>query len=107
MSRRSRRSPTTSASTCSSRSRRCGGRPATQRPIEEIGRFLTGGRPCAIVESGTRRTLDVQVEVPRDELNAVASKEQREETCERVAELIREHRTTLVFVNTRRHVERV
>src|SRR5207302_7917697 len=51
--------------------------------------------------------LDVQVEVPRDELNAVASKEQREETCERVAELIREHRTTLVFVNTRRHVERV
>src|SRR2546425_586961 len=48
---------------------------ATQRPIEEIGRFLTGGRPCAIVESGTRRALDVQVEVPRDELNAVASKE--------------------------------
>src|SRR5438128_1923283 len=80
---------------------------ATQRPIEEIGRFLTGGRPCAIVESGARRALDVQVEVPRDELNAVASKEQREETCERVAELIREHRTTLVFVNTRRHVERV
>src|SRR3989441_704682 len=80
---------------------------ATQRPIEEIGRFLTGGRPCAIVESGTRRALDVQIEVPRDELNAVASKEQREETCERVAELIREHRTTLVFVNTRRHVERV
>src|SRR5437868_3612138 len=80
---------------------------ATQRPIEEIGRFLTGGRPCAIVESGTRRTLDVQVEVPRDELNAVASKEQREETCERVAELIREHRTTLVFVNTRRPVGRV
>src|SRR3989449_263070 len=80
---------------------------ATQRPIEEIGRFLPGGRPCAIVESGTRRALDVQVEVPRDELNAVASKEQREETCERVAELIREHRTTLVFVNTRRHVERV
>ena len=61
---------------------------ATQRPIEEIGRFLTGGRPCAIVESGTLRPLDVQVEVPRDELNAVASNEQREETCERVADLI-------------------
>ena len=80
---------------------------ATQRPIEEIGRFLTGGRPCAIVESGSRRALDIAVEVPRDELNAVASKEQREETCERVAELIRAHRTTLVFVNTRRQVERV
>src|SRR5712671_4164756 len=80
---------------------------ATQRPIAEIGRFLTGGRPCAIVESGALRPLDVQVEVPRDELNAVASNEQREETCERVADLIRAHRTTLVFVNTRRQVERV
>ena len=80
---------------------------ATQRPIEEIGRFLTGGRPCAVVESGARRPLDLSIEVPRDELNAVASKEQREETSERVAELVRAHRTTLVFVNTRRQVERV
>ncbi len=82
---------------------------ATQRPIEEIGRFLTGaGRPaCAIVESGARRTLDVAVEVPRDELQAVASKEQRAECYDRVAQLILEHRTTLVFVNTRRQVERV
>jgi ATP-dependent Lhr-like helicase len=82
---------------------------ATQRPIEEIGRFLTGaGRPpCAIVESGARRALDVAVEVPRDELQAVASKEQRAECYDRVAELIQQHRTTLVFVNTRRQVERV
>jgi ATP-dependent Lhr-like helicase len=80
---------------------------ATQRPIEEIGRFLTGGRPCAIVETGSRRALDLAVEVPRDELSCVASKEQREETCQRVAELVRAHRTTLVFVNTRRQVERV
>ena len=80
---------------------------ATQRPIEEIGNFLTGGRPCAIVESGSRRALDVAIEVPRDELSAVASKEQREETYDRVAELVREHRTTLVFTNTRRMVERV
>src|SRR5438270_5329380 len=89
--------------------RRCTriGLSATQRPIEEIGRFLTGGRPCAIVETGTRRALDLAVEVPRDELSAVASKEQREETCDRVAELVREHRTTLVFVNTRRQVERI
>ncbi|HTO98761.1 MAG TPA: DEAD/DEAH box helicase [Myxococcales bacterium] len=80
---------------------------ATQRPIEEIGRFLTGGRPCAIVESGSRRALDLAVEVPRDELSCVASREQREETCQRVAELVLAHRTTLVFVNTRRQVERV
>ncbi len=80
---------------------------ATQRPIEEIGRFLTGGSPCAIVESGSRRPLDVAIDVPRDELCAVASKEQRDEMHDRVAELVREHRTTLVFVNTRRQVERV
>ncbi|HUJ29196.1 MAG TPA: DEAD/DEAH box helicase [Myxococcales bacterium] len=80
---------------------------ATQRPIEEIGRFLTGGRGCAVVESGTRRPLDVGIEVPRDELSMVASKEQRAETSARVAELVREHRSTLVFVNTRRQVERV
>ncbi|HEY2029443.1 MAG TPA: DEAD/DEAH box helicase [Myxococcales bacterium] len=89
--------------------RRCTrvGLSATQRPIEEIGRFLTGGRPCAIVETGTRRALDLAIEVPRDELSAVASKEQREEMHERVAQLVLEHKTTLVFVNTRRQVERV
>ncbi len=80
---------------------------ATQRPIEEIGRFLTGGRSCAIVESGSRRELDVRVEVPRDELSAVASKEQREEMHDRIAQLVLEHKTTLVFTNTRRQVERV
>src|SRR3954470_22836405 len=80
---------------------------ATQRPIEEIGRFLTGGRPCAIVETGSQRKLDLSIEVPRDELSAVASKEQREETHDRVAQLVLEHKTTLVFVNTRRQVERV
>jgi len=91
----------------------CGKRPvriglsATQRPIEEIGRFLTGGRPCAVVEAGALRAIDVAIEVPRDELGPVASKEQRDEMHDRVAQLVREHRTTLVFVNTRRQVERV
>jgi ATP-dependent Lhr-like helicase len=80
---------------------------ATQRPIEEVGRFLTGGQPCSIVESGSRRALDVAIEVPKDELGPIASKEQREEMHDRVAQLIREHKTTLVFVNTRRQVERV
>src|SRR3989449_11409057 len=62
---------------------------ATHRPSEEIARFLTGGGSCAIVESGSRRALDVGIEVPRDELNAVASREQREEMHERVAQLVR------------------
>ena len=82
---------------------------ATQRPIEEIARFLVGdgALPCAIVETGTRRALDLGVEIPLDELQSVASKEQRAGCYDRVAQLIREHRTTLVFVNTRRQVERV
>src|SRR5438477_1307486 len=88
---------------------------ATQRPIEETARFLVGtrrveadGRPrCSIVDVGKKRSYDLAVEVPGQELSAVASKEQRDEVCDRVAQLIREHRTTLVFVNTRRQVERI
>ena len=88
---------------------------ATQRPIEETARFLVGsrrvdadGRPrCAIVDVGKKRAYDLAIEVPGQELSAVASKEQRDEVCDRVAQLIREHRTTLVFVNTRRQVERI
>src|SRR6267378_3024841 len=88
---------------------------ATQRPVEEIARFLVGaarvgsdGSPrCAVVDVGRKRSYDVRIEVPDQELSAVASKEQREEVCDRVAQLIREHRTTLVFVNTRRQVERI
>jgi len=88
---------------------------ATQRPVEEIARFLVGaarvgedGAPrCAIVDVGRGRQLDVMVEVPGTDLSAVASKEQRDEVCDRVAQLAREHATTLVFVNTRRQVERI
>src|SRR5882762_4503855 len=88
---------------------------ATQRPVEEIARFLVGaarvgsdGSPrCAVVEVGRKRTYDLRIEVPGQELSAVASKEQRDEVCYHVAQLIREHRTTLVFVNTRRQVERI
>ncbi len=87
---------------------------ATQRPIEEVARFLVGagrvgedGRPdCAIVEVGRRRAFDLAVEIPRDELWGVASKELWAETYDRVAELVRAHRTTLVFANTRRLAER-
>ena len=99
----------------------CGARPqriglsATQRPIEEIARYLVGtshideaGRPrCEIVEEGRQRALDLAVEIPLEELGAVATKEQRAQIHDRVAQLVREHQTTLVFVNTRRQSERV
>ncbi len=88
---------------------------ATQRPIEEIARFLVGadhldaaGEPdCAIVDLGHQRDLDLAVELPPSDLEAIAPAEQWGEIYERIAELIAEHRTTLVFVNTRRLSERV
>jgi ATP-dependent Lhr-like helicase len=88
---------------------------ATQRPIEEVSRFLVGaahidpdGTPrCAIVDTGRRRKVDLQIEMPNDELGPIANHELWDETISRIAALIQEHRTTLVFVNTRRLVERV
>ena len=81
---------------------------ATQKPIGEIARFLVGaGRAASIVDVGHQRELDVGVEVPGDELGAVASNEMWEEIYDRLSQLIRQHRTTLVFVNTRRLAERV
>ena len=81
---------------------------ATQKPVEEVARFLVGvGRECAIVDSGHRRELDIGVEVPPSPLTAVCSHEQWEEIYTRMAELIREHRTTLLFVNTRKMAERI
>ncbi|MGB0002495.1 MAG: DEAD/DEAH box helicase [Candidatus Acidiferrales bacterium] len=82
---------------------------ATQKPIELIAHFLTGsGRPDpVIVQIGHQRTLDLAVEVPASELGPVASHEMWDEIYNRVAELVRQHRSTLVFVNTRRLAERV
>jgi len=78
---------------------------ATVSPIEEVARFLSD--KARIVQVGHRRAMDLAVEVPRDELGAVASMEMWGEIYDRVAELARENRTTLVFVNTRRLAERV
>ena len=78
---------------------------ATVKPIEEVGRFLGPG--TRIVDVGHRRDMDLAVEVPRDELGAVASTEMWNEIYDRIAELILANRTTLVFVNTRRLSERV
>ena len=88
---------------------------ATQTPIEEVARFLVGaanvdaqGRPdCAIIDAGRRRELDLAIELPGSPLGAVMSNEVWVEVYRRLAELIEAHRTTLIFVNTRRLAERV
>jgi ATP-dependent Lhr-like helicase len=87
---------------------------ATQKPIEEVARFLVGTRSvdangvpdCAIVDIGHRRQLDLAIEIPKSPLEAVMANEVWEEVYHRLAELIQAHRTTLVFVNTRRMAER-
>jgi ATP-dependent Lhr-like helicase len=88
---------------------------ATQKPIEEVARFLVGahavdevGDPdCEIIDIGHHRELDLAIELPKSPLEAVMSNEIWEEIYRRLAELIQTHRTTLVFVNTRRMAERV
>ena len=81
---------------------------ATVRPLEVAARLLVGSRPPPeIVDVGQRRDLDLAVMVPEDELGAVCTNEQWVELYDRVAALAREHKSTLVFVNTRRLVERV
>ena len=87
---------------------------ATQKPIEEIARLLVGGRPrpdeappCGIVDVGHRRALDLRIEVPDQELGPITTHGLWEEVYDRVVAHVREHRTTLVFVNTRRQVERI
>ncbi|HVC65123.1 MAG TPA: helicase-related protein, partial [Candidatus Dormibacteraeota bacterium] len=82
---------------------------ATVRPIQTAARLLVGAdRPLPeIVNVGQRRDMDLAIEVIGDELGAVCTNEQWEEIYDRVAELARAHRSTLVFVNTRRLVERV
>jgi len=88
---------------------------ATQKPIEEVARFLVGTRnvgtdgaaDCTIIDSGHVRDRDLAIEVPGSPLEAVMSGDAWTEVYDRLAELVSEHRTTLVFVNTRRHAERV
>jgi ATP-dependent helicase Lhr and Lhr-like helicase len=101
---------------------------ATQTPIEEVARFLTGGganggvdastgagadagvdrseRRCTIIDAGHRRRRDLALELPPAPLEAVMSGEVWSQLYDRLAELVREHRSTLVFVNTRRLAER-
>ncbi len=78
---------------------------ATVKPIEQVAEFLSPD--ARVINVGHRRAMELAVEVPRDELGPVASNEMWAEIYDRVAELILSHRTTLVFVNTRRLSERV
>src|ERR1700736_4962873 len=88
---------------------------ATQKPIEEGARFLfgtpnvdqTGNARCTIVDCGYSRELDLAIELPGAPLEAVMSNEVWTEVYGRLADLIEAHKTTLVFVNTRRLAERV
>jgi len=86
---------------------------ATQKPIEQVARFLVGDRTdaagvpaCAIVDTGHVRTRDLAIELPSSPLEAVMSGEVWQQVYDRLAGLVREHRTTLIFVNTRRLAER-
>ncbi|GAB3394378.1 DEAD/DEAH box helicase [Azotobacter armeniacus] len=81
---------------------------ATQQPIEAVARFLVGiDSPCTIVDIGHQRPRDLALEVPPVPLGAVMANEVWQSVYDRLAELVEGHRTTLVFVNTRRMVERV
>jgi ATP-dependent Lhr-like helicase len=82
---------------------------ATVKPIEEIARFLVGARAtadCTIVDTGHVRERDLALELPEAPLEAVMSGDVWQQVYDRLAALAAEHRTTLVFVNTRRLAER-
>ena len=80
---------------------------ATQNPISLIADFLTGGRPCEIVDTGHQRDRDLSLVIPSSPLSPVMANEVWEEIYDRLEELIEDHRTTLIFVNTRRLAERL
>jgi ATP-dependent helicase Lhr and Lhr-like helicase len=94
---------------------------ATQKPLEDIAQFLVGGttqinnggqpfwtaNPCHIVNMGQRREMDLSIETPKDELGAIATNAIWADIYDRLTELVQEHRSTLVFVNTRRLAERI
>jgi ATP-dependent Lhr-like helicase len=84
---------------------------ATQNPIELVAEFLTGSaphrEPATIVQVGRKREIDIAIEVPSDELTSVTSQVMWEELFDKLAAYTETHRSTLVFVNTRKLVERV
>jgi ATP-dependent Lhr-like helicase len=80
---------------------------ATQKPIETVAHFLTGSGECEIVNTGHSRKMDLGIEVTNSPLEAVMSNEVWVEIYQRLEVIIKEHDTTLIFVNTRRLAERM
>jgi ATP-dependent helicase Lhr and Lhr-like helicase len=89
---------------------------ATQRPLEEVARFLGGDREVTIVDAGAAKQLDLEVIVPVDDMRELGAAPAVEgeprisiwpAVYPRLLELVREHRSTIVFVNNRRSAERV
>ncbi len=103
---------------------------ATQRPLEEIGRFVSGGRPIELVDAGIRKELDLEVVVPLDDMRELDTRSELSQPVPpdgvelaagyeaparsiwpaiypKVLELVRAHRSTIVFVNNRRLAERL
>ncbi|HEX5246069.1 MAG TPA: DEAD/DEAH box helicase [Gaiellaceae bacterium] len=88
---------------------------ATQRPLEEIGRFVAGGRPIELVDAGVAKELDLEILVPVEDMREPGTN--REEGYDArsiwpsiypaMLELVRAHRSTIVFVNNRRLAERL
>ncbi|MET0562880.1 MAG: helicase-related protein, partial [Gaiellaceae bacterium] len=81
---------------------------ATQRPLEEIGRFVAGGRKIELVDAGRAKTLDLKVVVPLDDMREPEEQQSIWPSIyPEVLELVRAHRSTIVFVNNRRLAERL
>src|SRR6266508_401861 len=96
---------------------------ATQRPLEEIGRFVSGGRPIRLVDAGVRKELDLKVVVPLEDMREPGAGAEITELLGTGSEaprtsiwpsiypellrLVEQHRSTIVFVNNRRLAERL
>lgn len=80
---------------------------ATQRPIQRVADFLTGGKPCKIIDQGHLRTMELSIELPESPLEFVLSTDQSRDVFDKMARLVKAHGTTLIFVNTRRISERI
>jgi ATP-dependent Lhr-like helicase len=81
---------------------------ATQRPLEEIGRFVSGGRPIELVDAGRAKELDLEVVVPLEDMREPGEQGSIWPSIyPEILELVRQHRSTIVFVNNRRLAERL
>jgi ATP-dependent helicase Lhr and Lhr-like helicase len=88
---------------------------ATQKPIEEVARLLVGTRhlradnvpDCTVVDVGHQREMQLSIEVPDQDLGPIIRQDIWSAVYDKLVTQIQTHRTTLVFVNTRRLVERV